>query len=455
MKRWVVGFSVVVALVAAAVVVRYDLRAHRPNVVLVIGCTVRADQTTLLNPALRTTPFLAGLARRGVHFADAIAAAPWTRASSGALLTGVHPGRLGLMDPNPGRDDRALSPSATLLSETLHRAGWTTVGVTANPNLDRVFGFDQGFDAYTSLTPRWKHKVVTDKVHGDEVVAKAVDLVRAHAVRSRPTYVQALFIDAHRPYQERVRRVPPRLPKRVASYRAALHTFDARVRDLHDGLARLGMTDENTIFVVVNDHGEGLSWPRYNGPGHGRYPYPAIVREVWAMAGPGIPAGEVVRGVASGVDVTPTLLGLLHLHVPSGVDGKDLSGPVRHGGRTGRKMAFTATCFLDTDRAGVFTDDTYCMKDFDPVQSERREELRRWPHFRAGCFDRHHPPFTTPVPDPALAGRLVAWHTALPIDTGTQANATVPPDVARDLQALGYTDDEDEGSGRDASPSKP
>ncbi|MBW2256835.1 MAG: hypothetical protein JRI25_19885, partial [Deltaproteobacteria bacterium] len=68
-------FACVVALVLVATRPR-PLRwsTDRPHVVLVIGCTIRADQTTLHTPGLDTTPFLAELASRGARFTDVIAA---------------------------------------------------------------------------------------------------------------------------------------------------------------------------------------------------------------------------------------------------------------------------------------------------------------------------------------------------------------------------------------------
>src|SRR5688572_12750729 len=62
-----------------------------PNLVLVVGCTVRKDQTSLHGGPPATTPFLASLATEGVTLDDLVSAAPWTRAASTALLTGHHP----------------------------------------------------------------------------------------------------------------------------------------------------------------------------------------------------------------------------------------------------------------------------------------------------------------------------------------------------------------------------
>ena len=64
------------------------------------------------------------------------------------LLTGQFAASLGMVEPGPTHSARVLPAEATTLAEHLRAAGFFTVGLTANPNLNRVFGFDQGFDIY-------------------------------------------------------------------------------------------------------------------------------------------------------------------------------------------------------------------------------------------------------------------------------------------------------------------
>ena len=64
--------------------------ARATNVVLVIGCTARANQTTPYGAPTHVSPFLDALAREGTRFAFAIAQAPWTRPAVTTLLTSRH-----------------------------------------------------------------------------------------------------------------------------------------------------------------------------------------------------------------------------------------------------------------------------------------------------------------------------------------------------------------------------
>ena len=53
-----------------------------PNVVVMLGCTVRKDQMSPYGADSFITPRLDALAKSGTLFDDVIAAAPWTRAAS-------------------------------------------------------------------------------------------------------------------------------------------------------------------------------------------------------------------------------------------------------------------------------------------------------------------------------------------------------------------------------------
>ena len=120
------------------------LAAGQPNVVLIIIDTLRADQVGAYGSAAGATPELDALAARGVRFDRVIAQSPWTRPSIGAMLTGCYPRTLGIYDEM----DQALDGRFTTLAEALKAAGYTTLGVHSNPNINAFFNFDQGFDAY-------------------------------------------------------------------------------------------------------------------------------------------------------------------------------------------------------------------------------------------------------------------------------------------------------------------
>jgi len=419
----------------------------RPHVVLIIGCTVRADQTTVHDPSLDTTPFLAALASRGTWFSDAITTAPWTRPSSASLVTGRHPAEIGMVEPRRKRSDRKLPAEVTTLAEVLSGAGYTTVGVTANPNVDAFFGFDQGFDAYDSLSVPWRYRGA-EKVPGKAVVQATMAEAREHADPTRPMYVQVMLVDTHQPSHLPAREVrafeAPGVPEHLATYRAMLHTFDQSVAALHEGLARLGITEENAIFVVVSDHGEGLGLPAHHGRGHGRYLYASAVHMVWVTSGLGVAPGREIGGVASGVDLVPTVLGFVGIPAPPDVSGEDWSARLRGGpARTDRRVAWTDTHFLEVDRAGAYTTDRACFARYDAEHLETIPGRGDNPAFLEGCFDRAtDPDFAHPFSDDDLQETLRSWRQEMDrrFSTWSEVEEATPEDLQQALEALGYAE---------------
>lgn len=80
--------------------------------------------------------------------------------------------------------------------------------------------------------------------------------------------------------------------------------------------------EQGATIVLVSDHGEEIG-------DHGRYLheqiYPELTHTLLAVAGPGIDRGRLSTGLASLVDVAPTILAAVGLVVPPALQGKDLA----------------------------------------------------------------------------------------------------------------------------------
>lgn len=409
-------------------------RADR-NLVLVIACTLRADQTSL-HSELGTTPTLAGWAEDGAHFTDVIAAAPWTRAASSALLTGKTPSALGLAEPAPGRNDRALPQSARTLAEALEEAGFVTLGATANPNLNDNFQFDQGFEAYEGLAGLWREDGV--KVPGEEVNAAAARLLDA-ADPTKPTYLQLVYTDSHAPLDVSPDEIAvyqtPGLPPSIAGYRAMVSRLDQQLADLEDLLAERGLTRDNTTIALVADHGEGLGMPTHHGLGHGLYLYPSTLHVPFVLVGRRVPPGLVIDGLASGQDVAPTLAELVGVAFEGKSHASALSGE-----ETGRDKTFAATWFRSARRGTVYTKEIACQKDF--AGGVPAHPSKKKPPFPSACFKRSDRGFSQPLAIRSdLTEDLDAWFER---EESTLRGASpeigdVEDELSAALEALGYT----------------
>jgi hypothetical protein len=411
-----------------------------PNVVLVLGCTVRKDQLTPYGAGEDVTPFLADLAARGTVFDDTIAAAPWTRAASTALLTGKHAVSIGAVEPGDGRNDRRVPDSATLLAERFAALDYYTLGATANPNLVEGFGFAQGMADYQGgLKVDWE-----TILHGPEIVRGTTEALDQHRSTGdhRPFFMQLMLIDAHGPrtalpdefasYQEEGE------PDRMAQYRHHLHKLDKALSLLDRQLRSQGFDETNTLFVFVADHGEGLNFPRQHGFAHGQYHGSSTNHVPWIVAGPGVAKGHRILGPTSQVDLVPTLLGLVGRPVddPS-LEGADLSDLVRGNGHLSpHDKVWSDTWFGESSRAAVFTHTHQCQQDFG--SSQRQVSKGK---FMPGCFDRHADPlFATPITKESLMRELIDWRKAKTAALDSLATEVVPVDEALNEQLilLGY-----------------
>ena len=136
----------------------------------------------------------------------------------------------------------------------------------------------------------------------------------------------------------------------------ALYDGEILFNDHHFGrlvaeLRSLGILDR-TLVVVLSDHGEEFFERGAMEHGHPNL-HEEMTRVPWIMRLPGaVPAGRRVRAVVSGLDVLPTILGLVDIAPPDQVIGRDLGG--LFAGRSaaevaaGESFAYRAKDELDT-----------------------------------------------------------------------------------------------------------
>lgn len=180
-------------------------------VVLITIDTLRADYVSFLGHERQTTPFLDGLARRGVSFTASYAASSWTVPSMASLFSGLWPsshgvvsGRIDAATGAAGQQRVSLQPvlpsSLFTLAESFQQAGYLTIGVPSNLHLAAHLGFAQGFDYYGPA----------DFKPADRVNRQVVSLLREAfggdwraGWREGKTFLWIHYFDPHDPYQPR------------------------------------------------------------------------------------------------------------------------------------------------------------------------------------------------------------------------------------------------------------
>jgi choline-sulfatase len=321
--RSLVGATVVVACVAGAWFAwqngwRGRAASGPPSVLLVSVDTLRADRLGSYGYTAATTPVLDRLAARGLRFAQAATVAPLTLPAHTSLLSGTFPTFHGVRDNGSFYVDDTI----TTLPEVLQTRGYRTGGFVGAFVLDRRWGLAQGFDHYFDEfdLSRYDMTAGIDAAQrpGSEVVDHALAWLAQD--RKRPFFMWVHLYDPHSPY------TPPepyrsQFPATMqGAYDGEVAATDAQIGRLLDSLQSTDRLD-NTIIVVVGDHGESLG--EHGEQQHGFFVYDASVHIPLIVAGPAVPTGTVSEQVRI-VDVMPTILELTGADIPPAVQGVSL-----------------------------------------------------------------------------------------------------------------------------------
>lgn len=311
-----VAAAVLLALVAACAEPPDD----RPSVLLVTIDTLRGDVVGPRDGGASLTPRLDDLAARGTRFTRATSVTPLTLPTHASMLTALRPARHGLTVNGVTTSD--LAPP--LLPATLREQGYATAAFVSAAVLDRRYGLADAFDHYDDDFVVPGGPTAPTERRGDATVDRALAWLDA---ADGPVFAWVHLFDPHAPYD-----APGSegLEDRRAAYEAEVAYADAQVGRLVDGLADAGPL----LVVVTSDHGEGLG--EHDEDTHGLLLYESTMHvplsaSWWGAPPAGAPFAQpsVVRDdLASVLDVAPTVLDVLGLDAPTGVDGVSLVQPV-------------------------------------------------------------------------------------------------------------------------------
>ena len=103
-----------------------DCLADKPNIIFVLADDLGWSELGCYGNGFNETPHLDQLAKDGIRFTQAYAAAPVCSPYRAALLTGQHPARIGILDYLRPNSANALSTSQASLPKVLARHGYRT-----------------------------------------------------------------------------------------------------------------------------------------------------------------------------------------------------------------------------------------------------------------------------------------------------------------------------------------
>jgi len=297
--------------------VRAKLRQlERPNIVLILVDTLRADWTTPYGFDADVSPELQRWADRGVVFERALAQSSWTKVSMASLLTSLWPRSHGVRLPTDGLSERALT-----VADVLRSAGYRTYAVQSNGWLEQSFGFHHGFDHYVfprALGQAGQLGLSSVWPHGERVLEEANRLIEAHAPGS-PFFLYLHFMDVHE-YA-----APPEFKSfggsSEGSYLAAIRWLDDVIERVRESLERAGLS-ERTVMIFASDHGEAFGENRSYG--HARNVFTPVLHVPLLIRFPFETEPLRVRAQVRNLDIAPSVLDIAGLAIPEGFEGESL-----------------------------------------------------------------------------------------------------------------------------------
>ena len=333
--------------------------ANKPNVLLVVLDTVRAQNLSLYHYPRSTTPHLERFANTGVVFERAISTSGWTLPSFASMFTGrlPHEHHAALLTP--------LDDTYPTLAEVFSANGYVTAGFVANLlYCTREMGLHRGFAHYEdypislgmALRSSWLGRFIAETslkaifANDPRLVFKSAAQVNRDFLSwlarndQRPFFAWLNYFDAHAPYlppepfdtkfgpkrsQPAVddlshRRIwaPQEIQVELDAYDGAIAYLDHQIDSLLNTLQKRGVL-ENTIVIITADHGEQFG--EHGLFDHGNSLYRQLLHVPLLISFPQkIPEGVRVRQAVTLADLPATIINLAELENGPRIPGDSL-----------------------------------------------------------------------------------------------------------------------------------
>ncbi len=349
----------------------------RRRVILILLDAARPDRFGSYGYGRDTTPNMDRLAERGWVFTRHFSQATYTRQSLPSLLYSryfahpLFPSSANVPYSSPRDLFRRVDDEAISLPRAFAAAGFDTAAISSHFWLKPGTAFAGEFQEMNDLSVSVDYDRRYGHPRGDAVVDAALRWLDRH--RHRDTFLYLHFMDTHFPhffgpearrffgedrYDARTfdgrgspidRSQPLSASDRAyldALYDGSLRYTDEQIGRLISFLEQRGQLDD-TLIAITSDHGDHL----LEVPGrfaHGGPWYDAVAKIPLIVFYPPKTTVTHVDTLSDGVDVLPTLLGLMDVPVPAGKkpDGVDL-GAIANGVAPAKDFALAPRAIRD------------------------------------------------------------------------------------------------------------
>jgi arylsulfatase A len=270
--------------------------AGKPNIIFILGDDLGWAELGCYGNTFNETPNLDKLAKQGMRFTDAYAAAPVCSPYRAALMTGQYPARVGITDYLRPNDKNHLATRYVTIAEALKEAGYTT-GIIGKWHLSgytnhgaeefppAVHGFDEtivsenrGIGGGSYFHPYHFNREIEKRLPGrehliDRCNLEAVEFIDRH--KDRPFFLYLSHYGIHTKLEGKPEYVAefekkPGAGKGQNASRnnphlaAQLKSIDEGVGMIVSKLDQLGLAND-TVLVFTGDNG-GEDRVTRNGP---------------------------------------------------------------------------------------------------------------------------------------------------------------------------------------------
>lgn len=418
------------------------------NVILISIDTLRADRLGCYGYPRPVSPCIDGFSERCFLFENAYSHAPYTLPSHGSLFTSVYPTVHGLHGLH-----NTLPASIETLAEILAKnKGMATAAFNHGGYLSHGFGFDRGFDLYCEVDPLADRFYRSREKGSSQKVLAWID---ENANQPFFLFYHTMMVHEYRPPEElavefnrgcgsalkpgkgtfkrinALRVLNEGLPREdleflTNMYDAGIRATDQALGELLDHLESRGLL-QRTVIVITSDHGE--EFLDHGCVDHMKTVYNELIHVPLLVHLPGMSGGTRIPDLVSHVDVMPTLLDLLRIPAPKGIQGISLLPRMR--GDTMNERPVYAETHMPADN------DRYCI-----IHGE-------WKYIESSTDPRL--PFPTPAPAELynLAGDPLEHHNLIERQksTGERMKENLDQLKARQYRLRDTLEIDDERSG--------
>ncbi len=338
------------------------------NLLLITADDMNADSSGWMGDKHGATPNLDAFATSAHRFVNSHVTVPICQPCREALLTGRVPHRNGGLGFNPIRTD------VPTMVEVLREAGYYTAAIAKTVHMAPAEKFPWHD---TGAQPLGKQPTK----HAE----KFREMVAVAAKEKKPFFINANICDPHRPfiganpkkkqngddpldgarvYKPDEVTVPafledlPRVREEVAQYYSSVSRFDRTFGLIMKELKDAGR-DADTVVLFMSDHGMSFPFSKATVYRNGTWS-PVLIRI------PGMKEPQERREFVSSVDIMPSLLELLGVKAPDGMDGRswlpllkgekqsDRDFVITHVNTVSSGKSFAQRCIRTKDRALMF-----------------------------------------------------------------------------------------------------